>query len=80
MQLVTRSSEAFRPSDAYRREAKRLYSLAESAPFGQIRNEFIDLARQYEALARHADRQQRRTTTELRDPPLIAAAGLVPER
>jgi hypothetical protein len=68
-------------SEVYRREAKRLYDMAEAVPLGQVRNEFLDLARQYEALARHAEAQERRTTTDLPDAPgLIARIGLVPER
>lgn len=68
-------------SDVYRREAKRLYDMAEAVPFGHVRNEFLDLARQYEALARHAEAQERRTTTDVLDAPgLTARVGLVPER
>ena len=68
-------------SDVYRREARKLYTLADTLPFGQIRNELIEIARQYEFLARHAAASEKRTTTDLPDAPEPpAAAGLVPER
>lgn len=66
-------------SAVYRHEAKRLYDAAEGVPLGQVRNEFLELARQYEALARHAEAHERRTTTELPEAPGLPI-GIVPER
>ena len=68
-------------SDVYRREAQKLYALADTFPLGQVRNEFIEIARQYEALAGHAKATEKRTTTELSDESAPAVrTGLVPER
>ena len=59
-------------SEAYRREAQHLFELAAALPFGLVRNEFVGIASQYEALARHAESMERRTATDLPDatPPM----------
>jgi hypothetical protein len=68
-------------SKLYRDEAQKLYALAEAFPLGEVRNEFIDLARQYEALAQHAEVTERRTTTELPQvAPSVVPFRLIPER
>lgn len=72
-----------RSFDVYKREAQKLYALADALPFGQIRNEFIDIARQYEHLARHAETVEQRTTTQLpdeRESLPVGRRSLVPER
>lgn len=68
-------------SEDYRREARRLYDIAGSLPFGDVRNGFLELARQYDALAHHAEAMEGRTTTALRDGMApIGPISLVPER
>ncbi len=42
------------PSQVYRQEAARLYGLAEKFVFDDLRQEFLQIARQYEALANRA--------------------------
>ncbi len=69
------------PSEVYRHEAQRLYALAETLPFGSVRNELIELARQYEALVRHCELMESRTTTKSPEPRTMAVSiRLVPER
>lgn len=63
-------------SRLYRDEAQKLYALADAFPFGEVRNEFIELACQYEALARHAELTERRTCAE----PTEASTNVVPFR
>lgn len=68
-------------SEGYRREAQRLYELAGSLPFGDVRTGLHEVARQYEALARHAAVMESRSTTELRDSAApTPAIRPVPER
>ncbi len=68
-------------SKLYRDEARKLYALADAFPFGEMRNEFIDIARQYEALARHAEITESRTTTEMSETsPGVVPFRLAPER
>lgn len=68
-------------SKLYRDEAQKLYALADAFPFGEVRNEFIDIARQYEALACHAEVTEKRTTTELpRVTSGVVPFRLIPER
>lgn len=68
-------------SEAYRREAQRLYDFAGSLPLGDVRNGFLEIARQYESLAHHAEAMESRTTTDMRDSATpVAPVGLVPER
>ncbi len=68
-------------SKLYRDEARKLYALADAFPFGDVRNEFIDIASQYEALARHAEISERRTTTETSETsPAVVSFRLAPER
>lgn len=68
-------------SRLYRDEAQKLYALADAFPFGEVRNEFLELARQYEALARHADLTERRTCVEPSGPPAtVVPFRLFPER
>jgi len=68
-------------SKFYRAEAQKLYALADAFSFGEVRNEFLEIARQYEALAHHAELTERRTTT---DGPQPAPSGVpfrfIPER
>jgi hypothetical protein len=52
-------------STLYRNEAQKLYALADSFPLGVARNEFIEIARQYEALAQHAEITEKRTSTDV---------------
>ncbi|HTY70251.1 MAG TPA: hypothetical protein VMH36_26600 [Alphaproteobacteria bacterium] len=68
-------------SKLYRAEAQKLYALADEFSFGDVRSEFLDLARQYEALARHAEATESRTTTECpRAVPGVVPFRLIPER
>ena len=67
-------------SDLYRREAQRLYTLADALPLGQVRNEFIEIARRYEALARHAEAMESRTTAKLPDEIALVPVRFAPER
>ena len=61
-------------SKLYRDEAQKLYALADAFPFGEVRNEFVEIARQYEALACHAEASEKRTTTDVPH----GTAGVVP--
>ncbi len=63
-------------SKLYRAEAQKLYALAHEFPFGDVRSEFVDIARQYEALARHAEATESRTTADCPR----TASGVVPFR
>jgi len=47
--------ETLDPAATYRKEALRLLGLAASSPFEEIRHEFVELARRFEALAAHVD-------------------------
>ena len=47
--------ESLSPAAAYRKEALRLLGLAASSPFHEMRQEFVELARQFEALAAHVE-------------------------
>ena len=68
-------------SKLYRAEAQKLYALADEFPFGGVRSEFLDIARQYEALACHAEATESRTTAEYpRAAPGVVPFRLAPER
>lgn len=48
---MPRKSELL-PAEIYRREAERLHSMADSFIYYSVRDEFLRMAEQYEALAR----------------------------
>jgi len=48
------------PADPYRREALRLYSMAEANQSTAVREELFRMARMYEALSLQASASQRR--------------------
>ena len=55
LEPVATHVETLDPAATYRKEALRLLGLAASSPFQEIRQEFVELARQFEALAAHVE-------------------------
>ncbi len=50
------------PAEIYKREAERLYAMADSFTYYAVRESFLRIARQYDTLARRAAASARRTS------------------
>jgi hypothetical protein len=51
-------------AELYRREAMRLYGLADAAMFAEVRHDLVRIARQYELLARRTGTTKHRFVLE----------------